>query len=158
MGLGSLSLVSLAEAREKALECRKLRQNNIDPITARRELKNLESIHKIIPQGGGPIEITSRPLSVDELFQLKMPHVETGIYFLFSGKTLQYIGQSADCRQRIAQHRKIGSIPFDSWRFIPTLMQDLDYVEAAYIRSHSPPYNRGMRRRRMNPPPSSALG
>jgi len=35
MGLGSLETVSLAQAREKAAECRRLRQEGIDPIDAR---------------------------------------------------------------------------------------------------------------------------
>ena len=35
MGLGSLSAVSLADARNKAAECRTLRQEGIDPIAAR---------------------------------------------------------------------------------------------------------------------------
>jgi integrase-like protein/Arm domain-containing DNA-binding protein len=35
MGLGSFATVSLAEARDRALECRKLRENDIDPIDAR---------------------------------------------------------------------------------------------------------------------------
>jgi integrase len=35
MGLGSLSAVSLADARTKAAECRSLRQEGIDPIAAR---------------------------------------------------------------------------------------------------------------------------
>jgi Arm DNA-binding domain len=35
MGLGSLITVSLAEARDRALECRKLREKDIDPIAAR---------------------------------------------------------------------------------------------------------------------------
>jgi len=36
MGLGSLNTISIAEAREKALNCRKLRDQGIDPIEARR--------------------------------------------------------------------------------------------------------------------------
>jgi integrase len=35
MGLGPLDVVSLAQAREKAAECRRLRQEGIDPIEAR---------------------------------------------------------------------------------------------------------------------------
>src|SRR5262245_27966557 len=35
MGLGSLSAISLADARAKAAECRRLRQDGIDPIEAR---------------------------------------------------------------------------------------------------------------------------
>jgi integrase len=36
MGLGSLSAVSLADARTKAAECRRLRQDGMDPIEARK--------------------------------------------------------------------------------------------------------------------------
>jgi integrase len=39
MGLGSLITVSLAEARDRALECRKLRERDIDPIDARTAAK-----------------------------------------------------------------------------------------------------------------------
>jgi integrase len=39
MGLGSLDVVSLAEAREKAAECRKLRDQGKDPIEARSALR-----------------------------------------------------------------------------------------------------------------------
>jgi hypothetical protein len=35
MGLGSLDTVALAEAREKATECRRLRERGIDPIDAK---------------------------------------------------------------------------------------------------------------------------
>ena len=37
MGLGSLDLVTLAEARDKALLCRKLLLDGIDPLEARRQ-------------------------------------------------------------------------------------------------------------------------
>jgi integrase len=39
MGLGSLITVSLVEARDRALECRKLREQGIDPIEARAAAK-----------------------------------------------------------------------------------------------------------------------
>src|SRR6516164_6786689 len=35
MGLGSLNAISLLQARDKALDCRRLRQEGIDPIDAR---------------------------------------------------------------------------------------------------------------------------
>jgi hypothetical protein len=35
MGLGSFATISLVEARDRALECRKLREKDIDPIDAR---------------------------------------------------------------------------------------------------------------------------
>src|SRR5271167_3140206 len=37
MGLGPLHTVSLSDARKKAVECRKLRLDGIDPIDARKE-------------------------------------------------------------------------------------------------------------------------
>jgi hypothetical protein len=39
MGLGSLSVVSLAQARAKAAECRRQRQEGLDPIELRRKLR-----------------------------------------------------------------------------------------------------------------------
>ena len=39
MGLGSVSSISLADARIKAAECRRLRQEGIDPIEARKSLR-----------------------------------------------------------------------------------------------------------------------
>ena len=37
MGLGPLSVISLAEARKRAAECRRMRHDGIDPIKARKE-------------------------------------------------------------------------------------------------------------------------
>jgi integrase len=45
MGLGSFATVSLAEARDRALECRKLREKEIDPIEAR-EAARREAAHE----------------------------------------------------------------------------------------------------------------
>jgi integrase len=50
MGLGSLQTVSLAEAREKALECRKLRLENVDPLEhkrAQRAARALDGARKV---------------------------------------------------------------------------------------------------------------
>jgi len=44
MGLGSARDISLGEAREKALECRKLRVENIDPIEHRRALRAAQAL------------------------------------------------------------------------------------------------------------------
>src|ERR1700737_261051 len=40
MGLGSLSAVGLADARTKATECRSLRQAGVDPIEARKSVRD----------------------------------------------------------------------------------------------------------------------
>src|SRR5262249_10054524 len=39
MGLGSLSALSLTDARTKAAECRRLRQEGVDPIEARKAIR-----------------------------------------------------------------------------------------------------------------------
>jgi len=44
MGLGPLHIVTLAEAREKARECRRLRHEGIDPIEARNAKRAEESL------------------------------------------------------------------------------------------------------------------
>src|SRR5262245_30308861 len=44
MGLGSLDVVSLAEARRKAAECRRLRSEGIDPIDSRRAAKASKAV------------------------------------------------------------------------------------------------------------------
>ena len=46
MGLGSCLTVSLAEARDRALECRKLRERDIDPIEAREAAKQEAALER----------------------------------------------------------------------------------------------------------------
>jgi Arm DNA-binding domain len=46
MGLGSCITVSLAEARDRALECRKLRGQEIDPIEAREEARRQAAMER----------------------------------------------------------------------------------------------------------------
>jgi Arm DNA-binding domain len=46
MGLGSCNAVSLAEARDRALECRKLRANEIDPIDAREAARRQAALER----------------------------------------------------------------------------------------------------------------
>src|SRR5215471_8431391 len=44
MGLGPVSVISLAEARKRASECRKMRLDGIDPIEARRAERNQKKL------------------------------------------------------------------------------------------------------------------
>jgi Arm DNA-binding domain len=46
MGLGSYITVSLAEARDRALECRKLREKGIDPIDAREATRRQAALER----------------------------------------------------------------------------------------------------------------
>lgn len=47
MGLGSYITVSLAEARDRALECRKLREKGIDPIDAREAARRQAALERV---------------------------------------------------------------------------------------------------------------
>jgi len=53
----------------------------------------------------------------------------------------------------IIAHRQGGRIPFDRWAFLTVPLTDLDLVEAAYIRAHRPPFNRGRRNVNIRPLP-----
>jgi hypothetical protein len=143
MGLGSFRVRSLAQAREKAREFKKLLVDGIDPLSHKRAKRTETVVRK---HDGGEIAMTSRPLSTADLLGLSMPRLATGIYFLFQTNILQYVGQSMDCHARVNKHKQSKIIPFDQWRFIPVLPCDLDCVEALYIRAHAPPYNKGIRR------------
>lgn len=46
MGLGSCATVSLSEARERALECRRQLDKGIDPIEARKQLRQLDALEQ----------------------------------------------------------------------------------------------------------------
>ena len=46
MGLGSCMVVTLNEARERAAECRRMREKGIDPIEARREARQQGALEK----------------------------------------------------------------------------------------------------------------
>lgn len=47
MGLGSFITISLADARDRALECRKLREKGIDPIDAREDARRQAALERV---------------------------------------------------------------------------------------------------------------
>lgn len=64
-----------------------------------------------------------------------------GIYFLFAGAELVYIGQSNCIARRLAQHWK-GPKQFDGVAYHPLPhIAWLKLVEGAYIAAHKPPLN-----------------
>jgi hypothetical protein len=92
------------------------------------------------------------------------PH-KSGVYFIFLGSELVYIGQSKNIRQRLSGHevvkvlRLVGSI---STSFILVDTADLNYVEYSLIKTFYPranqrmsPYdmNRFIRKRQQPQPP-----
>jgi hypothetical protein len=139
--IGSFPDWPTTAAREEAKRLKRIVDTGGDPALDRRE-------NQVAPTVKLPKDLASGPLSVREILQIPAP-AKIGIYFLFSGSNLQYVGQSSNVFLRVASHERAKAIPFDHWTFIPaSLEKDLDYIEADYIRTHQPPFNRGLRNRR----------
>lgn len=84
---------------------------------------------------------TSVYRSLEELRLRKHPvEMLSGIYFLWYGDTLVYIGQSSNGTSRIMDHKK--DKLFDSWYWIPVVEKYLDDVEYFYIEKFKPEYNK----------------
>jgi excinuclease UvrABC nuclease subunit len=66
-----------------------------------------------------------------------------GVYFLFDGEELVYIGKSWNCFLRVAEHtRKETDKVFTSWSFVPTEYDEsLLELEKQLIKEHRPKYN-----------------
>lgn len=63
-----------------------------------------------------------------------------GIYFLCSGESIVYIGQSVSVAGRIAQHRHDGKV-FDRAFVLPCLPEHLNLLEGHFIRAIRPTLN-----------------
>lgn len=61
----------------------------------------------------------------------------SGVYFLFQGSALVYIGQSKDVERRISTH----NIKHDSYRVIPCAIADLSHYEKRLINYFKPILN-----------------
>jgi hypothetical protein len=68
------------------------------------------------------------------------PTLSDGVYFLFDGKKLVYVGKSGYVRQRIAQHRAYWRA-FTHWGAVPVPHPLLDAIESAYICALRPMQN-----------------
>jgi len=78
---------------------------------------------------------------IESILAMRAPFVMTsGVYFLFNGDCLVYIGQSVDVNTRLSVHVR-GPLEFDSVAVIPCHADDLLRTEAAYIKLHTPPGN-----------------
>lgn len=64
-----------------------------------------------------------------------------GIYFLFDGPTLVYVGQSNNIHSRVGQHK---DKKFDSWNYIEFVEDDLNILEAEFILKYQPKYNKSI--------------
>ena len=135
IGLGPLHTVSLTEARQKALECRKLLLDGRDPLAHKR---NRDGIDR------DPNQSEPKVLSLTRIREL--PSIMCGLYFLFWKGQLQRIGQRMNMLSRLETHQG-EKIPFDEVRVLRCQREDLDLLEALYIRECDPPYNREPKRR-----------
>jgi hypothetical protein len=68
----------------------------------------------------------------------------SGIYFVWSGETIVYVGQSIDLGKRVRRgHHAINRVETVSWVLVPAYM--LDYAECFYIGTLRPQRNFGVR-------------
>ena len=73
-----------------------------------------------------------------------MEVIEAGVYFLFKGEKLVYIGKSNSIYNRIGQH-VVSDKDFDSWEYYECEgwnELDISQLESWLIREFSPPYNK----------------
>lgn len=83
-------------------------------------------------------------LDIDRL--LSLPSIDggarrPGIYFLFDGRELKYIGSSGNVRKRVDAHDKGGAFYFDRARYLPVAWPWHLAIEGLYIRHYKPPHN-----------------
>ena len=74
------------------------------------------------------------------------PTLHSGVYVLYMGDKIQYIGETKNLYMRIGQHIKRNEIPFNSFAFFDEndlLNSGLDRYRVEYIliRTYNPPYN-----------------
>ena len=97
----------------------------------------------------GSVSIGVLPSLKSIMSQRFRPFAVSGVYFLFSGNDLIYIGQSTNVMRRISDHAGNGpashlakkGVEFDSYAYISVPEQDLDAVERRMINEHKPLYN-----------------
>lgn len=85
-------------------------------------------------------------LDKDTLLKIAQPFPKCeGIYFLFDGEEIVYVGQSKDVCRRVGNHRlkKREHEPktFDKFAFIQCDAEKIDEIETFYIAKFNPKYN-----------------
>jgi prophage regulatory protein len=98
------------------------------------------------PKFTAPAQDKARPRLLPKSKILSLRKIELtslcGIYFLFSGNEIVYIGQSINVFSSIAQHQNIKD--FDAFTYIEIPQSELDAFEAEYISQYKPKLNRAM--------------
>lgn len=83
-----------------------------------------------------------RLLDIGEILKGRraMPSLLCGVYFLFAGDDLIYVGKSTNVESRVHSHTRSG-VQFDSYALIECDESELADVETAYILRFKPPRN-----------------
>lgn len=81
----------------------------------------------------------------DKLLDARQPLVaSSGVYLLFDGDEVVYVGQSTDLMRRILAHQYNRAMQFDSYVALRLPAENISYYEAMTIRHHRPRYNLAM--------------
>lgn len=108
-----------------------------------------------------PMRDPSKPmpplLSVEQLYARSRPtNNQCGIYFLWLGRTLMYVGQSnGGLYGRLGSHVAAGK-QFNRISFVPADIDQLNDLERLYIKTLKPLLNGGQRRKGTEAPPEEA--
>lgn len=83
-----------------------------------------------------PVDLRPLPLA-----KLDRSFARSGVYFLFQGQEIVYVGQSADVLRRIGEHISDRLKVFDGVAFIPCQALNRVWMEEQYIKRLKPRYN-----------------
>ena len=91
---------------------------------------------------------------IDELLRnsIKLEANCSGIYFLFDGNELVYVGRGWNCLLRVAAHtRKNVDKVFTSWNYLP-VKNEKEYreLEKELINKYSPKFNKTYKNNKFN--------
>lgn len=80
------------------------------------------------------------------LFDQRRPCQEynPGIYFLFRGNDIVYVGKSLWAKERVFVHQRDKDKYFDSFTILPFLIEQLEDKELEYIFKFQPIYNKSL--------------
>ncbi len=84
-------------------------------------------------------------LSLAEVRALPREQSVCGVYFLFGGESVVYVGQSVDVHRRVADHSERRAAcygHFDGYAIVRCDREQLDVLEAYYIKTLKPPLNK----------------
>lgn len=88
------------------------------------------------------IGVSKSPIIASEILANRIAAQNVpGIYILFDGDMVVYVGQSRNVLSRLASHASKGRA-FTSYYVIPCLVENLDRMERHYIDALSPPGNK----------------